>query len=249
MKDIFEMHDWHEDTILLDKSLEMDCPVYRYMSICSLLELMNGKFYVRRKKFFKDGFEQSEYLNQNIDNHIKWKFFSFLDKESRNKGESLKECNETKEYISKNADDLLVSCWTRKEDDYLMWKAYCNESYGAMITSSIHDIPSSFGKGFPRMICGKVNYSSRISSAPWTVIFNKKSYYESEDEVRFYIKNGGEENETGTCFLIDPKIMISKVIISPFVSNVERDALLKFLIKRYPFLEHKIAISNIIIND
>lgn len=245
MENIYDIPNWPENHILLDSSLQDNTCLFRYFDLKGLIALLGGNFYVRKRNLFDDKFESQPYAKKHR--------LRFFDIGSNNITSSKRRIRLTTihKYLTERAGTLLTSCWTNKQDeDYLMWKCYTSNKYGAMIKASIHNIAASFGNPIPHIICAKIHYGiPQEYESIYHGLFTKQHYFESEHEVRFYIDSPKQLNEHGACFKINPEIMIDSITLSPFLSSEEYQFISHALVNKFPISKSKIHKSSIEINS
>lgn len=121
----------------------------------------------------------------------------------------------------------LVSCWNRfVTESFPLWKIYLgNEPAGIALVSTVGNFMKSLK-----------NESDKANITPYLVqyvnpfetysginnmllVTRKKNFYEYENEIRFnYYTGGGKiEQPVGKPIQLDPKTLINKVILSPYM--------------------------------
>ena len=94
-------------------------------------------------------------------------------------------------------------------------------------------------------MCGSVEYKNSLQGIKlYEALFTKEEYYKDEREFRFYF----EPNYKGK-FQINPQVMISKVILNPFLGTANSKKVKNLLLNSYQFLDKKIYNSKITLNN
>lgn len=136
-----------------------------------------------------------------------------------------------------------TSCWSMKDrESYLMWKCYATEM-GASIKTTIHNFIASLKIDLSRsnkdnkVLCGSVNYVEdyRHSTIEEKQLFDKDIVYADEEEFRFYfhLKSDTDNNSKGLRIPVNTKVMIDKVVLSPFICKSASVQIAKFLNSNY----------------
>lgn len=211
------------------------------MDFDSLLQILNGKFFVARKETFSDYFDAIK----SIPLVARFGFSSFGERISKEKYEqNEKRINEIKESAR-----WLTSCWTETYNNILMWQAYTKGSCGVCIESTVNDFVESIKSDCEKVLYGKINYGcySPIMKAE-EYAFNKFPLYRDEREIRFYFIEGNEDKYRNShkLFDIEPKKLIKSITFSPFIRNSESAEQLKHLLENsFAFLKGKINTNRI----
>lgn len=233
----------------IEKEIPLNTPIYRYTSFSNLLSLLgedgsSGTFYVSQRTRFSDRREQGEYC----DKRLKYSHFSIagepinkrtLYKWSYNDAQIMDTCK------------LYASCWTlRAREDYLMWNAYADSALSVRIESTIQKFVESIDiqKSSYMIYGGKMYYGKeKPVQNVLDALFYKTEFYENEEEFRFYVLTSSQK-EYDTAFVrlnVKPKVLIEKIILSPFIDDKVNKILIKLLSQKYDFLKDKIVTSKI----
>lgn len=210
------------------------------MDFDSLLQILNGKFYMACKETFNDHFDAVKYFPVNA----RWEYTPFGEKTSKEKYE--KRINKIEETAK-----WLTSCWTENRNNILMWQTYTKGYCGVCIESTICDFIKSIKHNNYNILCGKVDYGCYSPSMRTKeYAFNKLPQYKDEKEIRFYFLNNKDQytNEqkkihrlSYNVFDIEPEKMIDSIILSPFIRSPNSADMLKDLLEnRFNFLNGKI---------
>mgnify|MGYP004578918175 CR=1 FL=1 len=216
------------------------------MDFDSLLQILNGKFFIARKETFSDYFDAIK----SIPLVARFGFTSFGERLSKEEYEQ----NEIRINEIKESARWLTSCWTETYNNILMWQAYTKGSCGVCIESTVNDFIESIKSDYGKVLYGKINYGNYSPSmSVEEYAFNKLLLYKDEREIRFYFlndKDTKEQNETYKfsykLFDIAPDKMIKNIILSPLIRNPNSAEMLKNLLEnKFDFLKGKIK-TNII---
>lgn len=229
---------------------DINSMICRYLDFDNFSQILEGKFYVSTKSRFTDKYDVGRFIPKRY-------LFSIVPASGTPKTvpfgeERLKKLRDNVKRSSK----YLASCWTKVEDDYLMWKTYTSGNCGVCIVSTINNVVASFTtlNGY-NAYCSKIFYDGySYNDEPLDYLFSKSKGYSSEHEVRFYFID--EDKETSNAetdnigkdfelFEIKPEMLIDRVIISPFMRGNSFELLKRILEKEYPFLKGKIRHSQI----
>lgn len=245
IKDFFQVDDMCSDSnpkrFYYRYDMDDICPnqiLSRYMSINSLIHILNGKFYVSKKEYFDDKLE-------NDTNKIQFCFKEFGEESAERITNNLKIWGQVKE-ISKH---LLTSCWTlKKNEDFLMWSSYTDRFNGVMIKAPLENILSSFINP-PLCKVAKIYYQDKPSfDSVDNVLFFKSNHFKHEEEIRLYFRCNNSEAQQGEKFDVNPSVMIDEIILSPFMKPNEEIFYTNALATQYPFIKGKIRSSDIELN-
>lgn len=191
--------------------------IYHYLSLdYFLVQLIQSKFYVKRKNLFEDINES--HLPINLLFYPTQPFNKPKDFDIRKINEQFSHYEYYKD-LSKN----FVSSWTLSYDDYLMWKVYAKEC-GVCIASTPDQFLSSLDLdkiGDYNIDYGPVTYKPYTYTDPAEEqLFQKIPLYRSEREFRFIFKaNDPKEYEKKSIYIpCDFKKMNCKIFLSPFFS-------------------------------
>lgn len=232
----------------IEKEVPLETPIYRYTSLSNLLSILgkdgsSGTFYVSQRTRFSDRREQGESCDKRL------RFHFSIANEPTNK-HTLYKWNYNYAQIMETCK-LYASCWTlREKEDYLMWNAYAGPALSVRIESTIQkfvesiDIQeSSYMIYGSKMYYGKEKPMQNVLDA----LFYKTEFYENEEEFRFYVLTSNQK-EYDTAFVrlnVNPKILIEKIILSPFIDDEVNKILIELLSQKYDFLKGKITTSKI----
>lgn len=121
----------------------------------------------------------------------------------------------------------LVSCWNFfRTESFPLWKIYLgNEPAGIGLVSTVGDFMKSLSNNEDRdnitpYLVQYVNPNETyVSINNMLLVTRKKNFYEYENEIRFnYYTGGGEiEQPVGMPIKLNPKKLIKKVILSPYM--------------------------------
>ncbi len=230
----------------------LDKPIYHYMELDCLLQLLNDRFYVGVKQNFNDAEDAGNKLSIPVLNII----FPF----NIVGGPPAQKSNPEFIKFIQDSKKFLASCWTFSGDDNLMWDSYTSRC-GVCIQSTIKGVASAFEdlKEFD-ILCSKMEYESKIPFTPMTHLFYKNRSYRHEEEVRFYFlkkeiinqlleketennTSRSNSNEQGKVLAVNHVNLIDKIILSPKMNCP--DEVKQTLIKLNKELEEKIQKSKI----
>lgn len=235
----------------LNKKMDKNTPIFRYLDMDSFLQILNGEFYVSKKKRFVDNFDAGKNVSFK---EIGTNFLRVVGYENAIPQKSFDMTNVLD--VLHNSQEYLTSCWTRNEDDYLMWNAYTLSNCAVCLKSTISNVVASLVSVDDYSIwCSPMFYDgfSNLGTLE-EVLFRKQHMYINENEVRFYFigANLGDAigNDVGNSFLgtyleVKADLIIDKVILSPKMRGNSSDVLIQLFEERYPFLKKKIVKSNI----
>jgi len=249
--------------VYLTEDISLDDYIFRYTDLDSLLQILSGTFYVPAK----EGFKQYDSLDagRKLIYLYLTAFSAACEEPAPPKS---KEEIEKEKLLSTNmrmSKGFLASCWTTTRDSYLMWRAYTSGTNGVIIKSCVHDVIASLKtmKDY-YAYCVKMSYDGYYYGMPFVnYLFTKNRFYQDEKEIRFYFlpKKIEEYNTpptdeelakravcTGEFFKIEPAVMISEIILSPFMRGNSFKELKDLLEGKYSFLKGKIKKSSIIVN-
>lgn len=239
------------DYFFLNKNIDANTPIFRYLDIDSFLQILNGEFYVSKKRQFVDKVDAGKNIlfkeigtnflrNVEDENAIPRKPFSMTD--------FLDFLHTSQEY--------LTSCWTKNEDDFLMWSAYTQSNCGVCLQSTINNVVASFTSVENYSIwCSPMYYDGFINIGTLEeILFRKQHMYINENEVRFYflstalgesMDHGAGKRVFGANLKVKPDVMIDKVILSPKMRGNSSGVLSQLLEEKYPFLKDRVVKSKI----
>lgn len=127
---------------------------------------------------------------------------------------------------------VLVSSWSLFDgESFPLWKIYLNnEKYGVAVISTIKDFMESIceNKHRDNIRPLKIEYVDPTLSLDGInvdiISTRKKKFYQYENEVRFRYYDGTEKKE-GISIKTEPKILINKIILSPFMPTWVNDTI------------------------
>lgn len=227
--------------------------IYHYMNIEHLISMLSNKFfYVASKCLYTDPYE-SKMLP------LRMSFaFSIVGDNAPPIQHTAKVQNEInkKQFLFRKESHLLTSCWSMgPNENYLLWKGYTTDKYGVCIKSTIGKVVESILDNDFEIWCGKMLYRRRQQTdLPDDAKWFKNIEYKGEDEVRFYflpkdnIKYGANSNDTAYLGC-DTGLLIDKIILSPFLTVKEYDAVAENIAKTGWLNRNKIVKSKIEINE
>lgn len=243
-----------ETYFYLNKCIESNVSIYRYLDIDSFLQILNGDFFVSKKRRFADGYDAG----------TKVPFKEIATNFLRVVGDDIaipqKPFNlEQVLGVLQDSQEYLVSCWTKNEDDFLMWNAYTQSSCSVCLQSTISNFVASLTSiDDYSILCSPMFYDGFTNIGELEdVLFRKQRMYMNENEIRFYfldtvlgtpIKYNLGKEAFGTILKVKADVMIDKLILSPKMRGNSADILIQLLEEKYPFLNSKVVKSKININ-
>lgn len=218
----------------------IDAPIWRYLSLEKLKFLLeNNALYFTRADLLGDSHEGSY-----SEPTIKRRPIFY---------EGAKE-----HFIKKGLPDIhkmwrlctYINCWhVNKGESIAMWKLYSKENKNIAIYSSISllkksvlDAQKEFCLGFVNYIDYENDYMTEANA--FASFFFKRKIYEHEKEFRILtdelekfnkVSEGEIEPLKGLLIPIDIKLLINKIVISPF-SDVDFEHEVTTLLKKYNLL-------------
>ena len=218
-----------------NQTTDLNTNIYRYMDILELMSILTGTFSVHQKGSWSDKRESGNpfdgmYLsvaNEPVDKEkmkAQWNLYEGM----------------------KESKDMLTSCWTLNSiESMLMWCAYTTKGHGVLIETTVGKFIESLNLPNYSVMCGSVEYKNSLQRIKlYEALFTKEEYYKDEREFRFYF----EPNYKGK-FQINPQVMISKVILNPFLGTANSKKVKNLLLNSYQFLDKKIYNSKITLNN
>lgn len=214
-------------------NLFFDAVICRYLSLDYFIDMMECKrLYVNRRKAFHDVNER----------YIPFHWPGFLTPV----GENIPPQPDKRQYWADIRNEysrwvnMPTFCWTlTTEENYLMWKGY-TENNGVCIVSTIRQFIASIqdSNNFQRakctVYCGQMLYNSFSTMDTENLPLWKAREFASENELRFYFEIDDDSFDGTHIFIpIDYSVLISKLIISPFVCSKTAKALSEMLYNRY----------------
>ena len=125
--------------------------------------------------------------------------------------------------VSKQAQNLLVSCWHRNEiESEAIWRLYCpptvpgiaiRTTAGQLWNACSHEHNATVGR------VHYVDFRQSFASVQSERIFQKRASLSHEKEVRIVLKNNQENPVDGKILKCDLESLISAVVISPFAPS------------------------------
>lgn len=235
----------------LNKELDLDMKIYRYMDFDVLLQILNNKFFVSRKYAFSDKFDTGMkiplQLLYKLDVMDKGKIIPCVEKKY-----SLEGYYE----LVKKSKNYLASCWTTNKDDILMWNSYTQAHCGVCIESTIKKVLNSLQplEGY-HVYCSKMYYAGYDQLEDTEeYLFRKLSSYQHENEIRFYFlednivnllkENVESEKLPPKYFNVSPEDMILHLYFSPFIRGDSAKYQEDLLVKHFSFLQDRIETFN-----
>ena len=232
----------YKRNVFIRKGFSENSKIFKYITKYEYFEdlLKSDTLYINKRNSFSDRRERGELYNK------KFHFYRFSVANEKVSERVLEEWTYKDKQI-KEACKLHTSCWTKKkEEDFLMWKAYSGRD-GVRIETTIGKLVNSLSDVLNNtLFCGDMEYGKE---KPFYEVvdsmFYKTPYYKNEEEFRVYII---EEKESADSIRLEisPIHMIEKVILSPFLPIDDAKSKIKALQEKYNFLENKVSISEII---
>lgn len=217
--------------------------IYKYTSLSILCHLLasNGgvsKFRISNRDQFSDRREKGEFYD--LRNYFRMRIAN-----TKPTSEENLHWAEIDRQI-KNACHLYTSCWTcKKDEDFLMWKAYSGTDSGVRIETTVEKLMNSLHVDDCQIVAAKMKYGPekaryRVEDA----LFYKTIFYKGEDEFRFYVIDNAERSDA-IWLEVEPQAMIEKIVLSPFIDTVYAQFIRDMLCGKYPFLKEKVMLSQI----
>lgn len=230
--------------IQLMDGLDVNTPIRQYLNLDYLLRLLESRtYYVKCKRNFEDKREGTLPLNsifrlQPVGNISS---LSLCDYSIENSLEKYR--------LYKVSGDYLTSCWTEREgESALMWKNFVDKK-GACIKTTISNFVASFLEDDFEIFCGRISYNGYNAEQTFMeALFSKERSFSEEKEIRFYFApKAGKVNKYAdhASMPIDHKVLIDEIILSPYISPLERERLEHELSKKY---EIEVSSSKIELN-
>lgn len=234
--------------IYLGADINWDTPIMRYMSLHSLEQILNLKFFVN---------ERNRY--DNIDPHERGQYekagyafrFTLCKKTNATQKKENDQINEKLSAEIEKSYITLTSCWTLSQtENKLMWKdkeVLIKTTIGKFLMSL--DIQYSAS-----IICGKVHYSANEQmkfSLEQFLFLKEGENFKHEEELRFYIdsnlRNGintkGVPDEKSALVPLNNYSFIDAIVFNPHLSaHKEKES----LIDKYPFIIKLIQTSELL---
>lgn len=211
--------------------ITLDTPIAKYTELEHLLSILeNNKFFVNRRYKFEDCKESELSLFEY------GPFYEFYSRPSEEQLESNHKASIEQLQNHSLQSIIPTSCWTyRVQESYLMWKAYTNQC-GVMIRSTIDKFIQAIDYTGYDLICIPIEYGGYHYSPNGTTLNCKDSFYSDERELRFYFDSDLENTKVENDYIelpVNPKELITDIVISPFVNQKEGDRIIKLLKDRY----------------
>lgn len=205
---------FHVENIHIDSEGLLDLPIFRYMDIRSLLQIIcDGKMFIARKESFSDWYEKENYMRiLSLCSH-----FSIVGLSTP----EVKLARHRKEDIAMSIflSQVPISCWTTEsKDSYLRWKTYDKGDATARIETTLRkiikdiELPDSVD-----IYAAYVQYEKPNVFKPFvSSLFVKNPTYVEEKEIRlcFIDKNDYTENESPFFVNIKSPSFLSSILIS-----------------------------------
>lgn len=189
--------------------------ICQYMRLDYLIQLLETRqYYVKRRRTFEDA-------NESLKNYKLAFAYSTV-------GNNSAKQPETGERLIPYTDitNCPTACWSKHErESYLMWKSYATE-IGACIRTTVHSFIASLQidldivKSENKVLCGSMNYDYyKQSTIEENQLFDKDIVYADENEFRFYflLNSDSEKKNKGIYVPVDINVMISEILLSPFI--------------------------------
>ena len=130
---------------------------------------------------------------------------------------------------------MLTACWTeRKGESALMWKNFTTKM-GGCIKSTINNFVASFAIDDYDICCGRMSYTGIYAGQNYMdSLFTKDKAFEEEKEIRFYFTPKKDMSIDKSISLpILPKVMISEIILSPYIEQKAQNILKQIISEKY----------------
>ena len=233
------------ERVFIPDGFDISKPIFRYMPLTGFLKMLETRrFRVAQRKTFSDALESK------LD--LKRQFMPVY------VGEGAPKPDETsiKEDIAKinmksklhgRHSDLLVSCWTTKQDEsMMMWQCYA-QKIGVRIQSDASSFISAIDCRDIDCLCSGIAYErDDWNHSAVDILFAKHPAYRDEEEVRFYFANIDEEKDcimpiddnginSQKChnFPINLEYCIHNVMLSPFIDACVAQKLARWIKRDY----------------
>lgn len=186
--------------------------LYKYIDLSALVDIIDGNFLVRLRKFFSDRHERGELDNPFIERQ--------LPVGQKETDADAKRWNDLKQkrILSGN---IPTSCFTlESEEMYHFWKSYTHGYTGIRIATTLGKFLDALDFSGFELYVGKIHYSKKDISAYNLAkyLFNKKLWYKSEAELRIYFIPKTETVIRYEDVKIEiKKEFISEIVLSPFI--------------------------------
>lgn len=188
-----------------------DLKLYKYIDLSALVDIIDGNYLVRLRKFFSDRHEQGELSNPFIEHMLPVGY--------KVTGDDIKRWDDLKQKRLLSGD-IPTSCFTlESEEMYHFWKSYTQNYTGIRISTTLGKLLDALEFSGFELYVGKMRYSKMdIPAYDMTkYLFCKKLWYQPENEFRIYfIPKGLSKIEDGIKIKINVKC-ISEIVLSPFI--------------------------------
>lgn len=235
--------------IYLGNELDWNTAIMRYISIQSLEQIFELKFFVQERNQFDiiDGHENRRYEQKGL-------AFLFCQSDRLNasqRKEKEKILDQLEDAITKSYNTL-TSCWTLSQKEKpAMWIGK-----DVLIKSTIGKFLLSLDmQNISSITCGKVHYSEKEQmkfTLEQFLFWKEGEKYKHEEELRFYIDSDlrnvidikGKENNKSALLPLNGYTFIDTIVFNPLLS--ENQVVLKNnLLANYPQITKLIKESNI----
>jgi len=235
--------------IYLGNELDWNTAIMRYISIQSLEQIFELKFFVQERNQFDiiDGHENRRYEQKGL-------AFLFCQSDRLNasqRKEKEKILEQLEDAITKSYNTL-TSCWTLSQKEKpAMWIGK-----DVLIKSTIGKFLLSLDmQNISSITCGKVHYSEKEQmkfTLEQFLFWKEGEKYKHEEELRFYIDSDlrnvidikGKENNKSALLPLNGYTFIDTIVFNPLLS--ENQVVLKNnLLANYPQITKLIKESNI----
>lgn len=209
----------------IDNKISLDTPIYRYMKLDYVIDMIeNNRLIVPMRSSFTDLYDKVGAIETNR-----------LYRRKINQVPSYKDRQRINRE-NKKAYSTCVLCWTmdRRENEssdesYLMWKAYSNNSITCRIETTVRKLIDSIKKIPYDMLISEVYYGKKCDNRYEEKLFCKLQNYKDEQEVRLLVLCNRKEHLS---LDIDPIVLLTEIIVSPFISKNLRNIIIKDLQER-----------------
>ena len=231
--------------IYIKNDVPSNLKIYKYTSLpvlYTLLDVKNGigRFQVSNRDQFSDQREKGEFYD--LRNCFRMDIANV--QPTAKQTEHWKTIDEQIE----EASHLYASCWTcKKMEDFLMWKAYSGIMSGVRIGTSVEKLRDSLRLKGCKLVAAKMEYGKeKTCYEVEDSMFYKTTFYQGEDEFRFYVVNDEEKRSARFYLNVDPRLMIEEIILSPFMDIAFAQFIRDMLYDKFEFLREKVLLSEIL---
>ncbi|MCM1332795.1 MAG: hypothetical protein NC248_09320 [Bacteroides sp.] len=245
----FDLKDFNKlsDNVYLLKSPDLDITtkIYKYTDLRALFAISDGKFRISKRNSYSDYWELGEDDLRNPE-HLHSVGLPYTQHDAEQLHRQL-------EYRKKTSH-LLTSCFTLESDElYSMWKCFAPSDTGIRITTTIGDFIDSIDISGYTTFIGKMCYQKYdVGVSNPLFLFTKKEFYSTEKEIRFYFvpNDRSISQETHVMLKINPVVMVSEILLSPFIKESKMKGwMLKSLKSEFSLLSDKFNHSSIRISN